>query len=63
VAALGYAGWGAGQLEEELGRHGWFSVPGSDGLLYDEAVDSRWAAAFRSAGVDPRLLTSDSGTA
>ena len=63
VAALGYAGWGGGQLEEELGRHGWFSVPGSDGLLYDEAVDSRWAAAFRSAGVDPRLLTSDSGTA
>jgi putative transcriptional regulator len=63
VAALGYAGWGAGQLEEEMSRHGWFSVAGTDELLYDTSVESRWSSAFRGAGIDPRLLTSSSGTA
>jgi putative transcriptional regulator len=63
IAALGYAGWGAGQLEEELCGNGWFSTPGSEALLYECDVNSRWAAAFRSAGIDPRLLATDYGTA
>ena len=63
VAALGYAGWGPGQLEEEMSRHGWFATPGDDPLLYDCDVNSRWAAAFRSAGIDARLLATESGTA
>ena len=63
VAALGYAGWGAGQLEEEMCGNGWFTTPGSDELLYDCDVDSRWATAFRSAGIDTRLLAADYGTA
>lgn len=63
VAALGYSGWGAGQLEEEMGRHGWFTTPGNDELLYDCDVDSRWSTAFGTAGIDSRLLTSDFGTA
>jgi putative transcriptional regulator len=63
IAALGYAGWGAGQLEQELCGSGWFSTPGNDGLLYECDVNSRWSAAFQSAGIDPRLLTADFGTA
>jgi putative transcriptional regulator len=63
VVALGYAGWGAGQLEEEMCGNGWFATPGEDALLYDCDVDSRWEAAYRSAGVDPNLLTADFGTA
>jgi putative transcriptional regulator len=63
VAALGYAGWGPGQLEQELCGNGWFATPGSDALLYKCDVASRWASAFRSAGIDPRLLTADFGTA
>jgi putative transcriptional regulator len=63
VVALGYAGWGAGQLEQELCANGWFTTAGSDELLYDCDVNSRWSAAFNSAGIDPRLLTSDFGTA
>ena len=63
TAALGYAGWGEGQLEEEMGRHGWFVTPGTEDILYDCDVETRWAAAFRSAGVDPRLLAASSGTA
>jgi putative transcriptional regulator len=63
AVALGYAGWGAGQLEEEMCRNGWFTTPGSDALLYDCDVNSRWATAFRNAGIDTRLLTADFGTA
>src|SRR5687768_14933413 len=63
IAALGYAGWGEGQLEEEMSRHGWFTTPGNDELLYDCDVGSRWATAFQSAGIDSRLLTADFGTA
>jgi putative transcriptional regulator len=63
LAALGYAGWGAGQLEEELRGNGWFATPGSAELLYDCDVDNRWCEAFRSAGVDTRMLTADFGTA
>jgi putative transcriptional regulator len=63
IAALGYAGWGAGQLEQELCGNGWFATPGSDSLLYEADVNSRWGAAFKGAGIDPRLLTSGFGTA
>ena len=63
IAALGYAGWGAGQLEEELCGNGWFATPASDELLYDCDVGSRWETAFKSAGIDPALLTADFGTA
>jgi putative transcriptional regulator len=63
IAALGYAGWGAGQLEQELCGNGWFATPGDETLLYECDVDSRWASAFRSAGIDPRLLTASFGTA
>lgn len=63
VAALGYAGWGQGQLDQEMTGHGWFAIPGSDELLYDCDVKSRWETGFRTAGIDPRLLTADFGTA
>ncbi len=63
VAALGYAGWGASQLEGELSRHGWFTTPGNESLLYDCDVADRWSRAFTEAGIDPRLLSISSGTA
>ncbi|WP_375397894.1 YqgE/AlgH family protein [uncultured Sphingomonas sp.] len=63
LVALGYAGWGAGQLDGELSRHGWFNVAGDDALLYDLAADERWSAGFAGAGIDPRLLASETGTA
>ena len=63
VAALGYAGWGAGQLDGELTRPGWLAVTGDETLLYDTAADERWAVGYAQAGVDPRLLVTDLGTA
>ena len=63
IAALGYAGWGEGQLDEEMTRHGWFAARGDHQLLFDTPADERWAAAFAKEGVDPRLLASETGMA
>ncbi|MBB4153507.1 putative transcriptional regulator [Sphingomonas jinjuensis] len=63
VAALGYAGWGAGQLDGELTRPGWLAVTGDETLLYDTPAEERWSVGYAQAGVDPRLLVSDLGTA
>jgi putative transcriptional regulator len=63
IVALGYAGWEAGQLDEEMTRHGWFAADSNESILFDTPTDERWAAAFKSAGVDPRLLSSVTGAA
>ena len=63
LVALGYAGWGEGQLDEELSRHGWFSTSGDTKLLYDVDAGRRWAKGFEIAGIDPRLLANSTGTA
>lgn len=61
--ALGYAGWGAGQLDGELARPGWLNVEGSTDLIYATAAADRWTAGLAAAGVDPRLLVGGGGTA
>ncbi len=63
LIALGYAGWGEGQLDSEMTRHGWFAASGSEAILFDTPADERWAAAFRAEGIDPRLLASETGAA
>jgi putative transcriptional regulator len=63
IAALGYAGWGEGQLEEEMTRHGWFPAQATREILFDTPADERWAASFNAEGIDPRLLTSETGAA
>ncbi len=63
LVALGYAGWGEGQLDSELCRHGWHVTDGDAALIFDTGVKQRWAAAFRAGGIDPALLASVSGNA
>ena len=63
VIALGYAGWGEGQLDGELLRPGWFHVEGDAGLLFDAPAETRWTSAFAQAGIDTRLLAPTTGTA
>ena len=63
IAALGYAGWGEGQLDEEMTRHGWFATDGSEKILFDTPTDERWDAAFKAEGIDTRLLSSETGAA
>lgn len=63
VVALGYAGWGADQLDQEMTRHGWFNVPGDTSIIYDTPADLRWERGFETVGVDPRMLGMGGGTA
>ena len=63
LVALGYAGWGAGQLDDEMTRHGWFAARCDPAILFDTPVEERWTASFQAAGIDPRLLTAQAGAA
>lgn len=63
LVALGYAGWGAGQLEEELARNAWLSGPADPAVLFDTPVERRWEAAAARLGVDLTLLSTDIGHA
>ena len=63
LIALGYAGWGEGQLDEEMTRHGWFPAAGSPKLVFETPTDERWGSAFRQVGIDPRLLAAETGAA
>ncbi len=63
LVALGYAGWGAGQLDGELTGAGWLNVPGSAALIFDRSPGERWEAGLAAAGVDPRLLVGSAGRA
>lgn len=63
LIALGYAGWGAGQLEQEIAQNAWLSGPADDHILFDLPVERRWSAAAQLLGVDLNLLSSDAGHA
>jgi putative transcriptional regulator len=56
LVALGYAGWGDGQLEHELRENAWLSVPADASVLFDLPLDQRWASAVSALGVDISYL-------
>ena len=58
LAALGYAGWGPGQLEQEMAENAWLSGPADIGVLFDSSVERRWPEAAARLGIDlSRLAT------
>lgn len=63
VLALGYAGWGAGQLETEIQANGWLHCPADPGLIFDAALDDKYGQALRKIGIDPAMLSSVSSEA
>jgi putative transcriptional regulator len=63
LVALGYAGWGEGQLDEEMTRPGWFAADGRQQILFETPTAERWEATFKAEGIDPRLLDSGAGAA
>ena len=64
LLALGYAGWGPGQLEEEIQRNAWLSVGPDEALLFEpEDNESKWRRALAKLRVDPLLLVSAVGRA
>jgi len=63
LAALGYAGWGPGQLESELQRNDWLMVDADQAIVFDPDNDAKWARALRKLGIEPSMLSTAGGRA
>jgi putative transcriptional regulator len=63
LVALGYAGWAAGQLEDEIARNTWLSCPADEQIIFNTPVGERWKAAAKLIGIDLSLLSNDAGHA
>lgn len=63
LLALGYAGWGAGQLDGEIHQNAWLSVPADEALIFDEDAKFKWERSIAKLGVDISSLSGDVGHA
>ena len=63
LVTLGYSGWQAGQLEDELGRNGWLTVDADPAVIFDTPVEARYERALSLLGFDPRMLSQEAGHA
>ncbi len=63
LVAVGYAGWGPGQLDAEIQANGWLLVAADTGLVFDADDGSKWQRALAKLGVSPEMLSADSGHA
>lgn len=63
IVTLGYSGWGAQQLDQEIARNDWLVAPATDTIVFDTPVHERWQRAAESLGVDLKKLSGQSGHA
>ncbi len=63
ILALGYTGWGPGQIEAEVHDNAWLNVAADESLLFDPDVDDKWERAMRKIGVDFSMLSATAGRA
>jgi putative transcriptional regulator len=63
LITLGYSGWQAGQLEDELGRNGWLTVDADPKVIFDTPIEQRYDRAVSLLGFDPRMLSQEAGHA
>ena len=63
LVTLGYTGWAAGQLEDELGRNGWLTVDASPEIIFDTPIEQRYSRAVSLLGFDPAMLSLQAGHA
>ncbi|MDH3234665.1 MAG: YqgE/AlgH family protein [Alphaproteobacteria bacterium] len=63
LLALGYSGWGPGQLESEIHENGWLNVPADEALIFDTDLENKWQRAIAKIGVDFAKLSAESGRA
>lgn len=63
IVALGYAGWGPGQLEEEIAQNGWLVADAPFDLVFSEDHSGKWIAAIETLGINPIMLSAEGGTA
>ncbi|KPF46966.1 YqgE/AlgH family protein [Rhizobium sp. G187] len=60
---LGYAGWGPGQLEQEIARNGWLHCAATEDLIFDRFLDDKYDRALAMMGINPAMLSMDVGHA
>jgi putative transcriptional regulator len=63
LVTLGYSGWGAGQLEDEIRRNSWINVSAKPEVIFDTPVEKRYDKALSLLGIDPRMLSQEAGHA
>lgn len=63
IMALGYAGWGPGQLEQEIQSNGWLTCRADEEIVFDTRIDQKWPRAMAMLGIDVSMLSSLSGHA
>ena len=63
LIALGYAGWEAGQLEEEMLANSWLNVPATPEIVFNTPFEDRWDSAARTLGIDIACMSPDAGHA
>lgn len=63
LLALGYAGWGPGQLDGELQANGWLVAPADEGLVFGDDIEGKWDGALGKLGISAALLSGDAGHA
>jgi putative transcriptional regulator len=61
--ALGYAGWGPGQLDAEIQANSWLHAPADESIVFDQQHDTKWERAIARLGVDARMLSTEAGHA
>jgi putative transcriptional regulator len=63
LVTLGYSGWGAGQLENEIAQNAWLTVPANPDVIFATPPEDRYSAALKLLGIDPAMLSSVAGHA
>lgn len=63
ILALGYAGWGPGQLENEIQTNGWLIAPAEKNIVFHQDLDHKWEKALKTLGIDSLMLSADTGYA
>jgi putative transcriptional regulator len=63
LVSVGYSGWSAGQLEEEIAKNGWLTVAADPAVMFDLPIEERYVAAIKLLGIDPMMLTAEAGHA
>ena len=63
LVTLGYSGWGAGQLEDEMSRNGWINVSAEPGIIFDTPFEQRYDKALSLLGIDANMLSQEAGHA
>ena len=63
MLALGYAGWGPGQLDTEIQENAWLTVDPDEELLFGGELEGKWSRALKKLGIDPSMLSGAAGHA